>query len=238
MDSRQYEDEVAGFFASLGLNAQPRAVVRGARAEHRVDVWVTYVEYGIEHRWVIECKNWNRNVEKEKVLALHEVVSDVGATMGFLITEIGFQPGALTAASQTNLILTTFAELKARIGKPTLRLVAGELLTIDLFGPRRKMKVLALPDSAAGISAAPLEVGKALGFDFGKARQLTLGFPAGSLSGFETDVTMKLSDAPDSQCWQAPVAFLDGFDIILVLGRRGFFDRFAIRYDPLLQSHE
>lgn len=109
---RDYQDAVAQFFRELGCEAAVDAQVRGARASHKIDVWVTFRRFGLDHGWVIECKDWKAPVPKEKVLALKGVVDDVGADRGILVSESGFQTGARQAASRTNITLLTLAELR------------------------------------------------------------------------------------------------------------------------------
>lgn len=53
--------------------------MKGARAKHKIDVWIRFNRFGIEARWVVDCKFWRKPVTKEKVLALMSVVDDVGA---------------------------------------------------------------------------------------------------------------------------------------------------------------
>jgi hypothetical protein len=55
-----------------------------------------------------------RTWPKEKVLALKLVVEDVGADRGILVSQVGFQPGAVRAAEHTNVTLTGLDELKER----------------------------------------------------------------------------------------------------------------------------
>ena len=111
MKWREYEQQAAGFFTSLGLNSQIQCKVQGARAEHEIDVFVTGAVGGIEFKWVVECKDWKVNIPKEKVIVLAGIVQDVGADRGFLLSEKGFQSGALLAARATNLTLTSVADL-------------------------------------------------------------------------------------------------------------------------------
>jgi Restriction endonuclease len=73
---------------------------------HRIDVWVRFRKFGLEIKWVIECKHWTSAVSKEKVLALKSVVEDVGADRGILISESRFQSGAIRASQKTNITLT------------------------------------------------------------------------------------------------------------------------------------
>lgn len=111
---RDYQEDVAKFFRQLDCDAKVDARVQGARARHNIDVWVTFSRFGLEHKWAIECKLYNKPVPKEKVLALKGVVDDVGADRGILIAESGYQPGGHAAAQSTNIELLTFAELRER----------------------------------------------------------------------------------------------------------------------------
>jgi hypothetical protein len=112
MDWRQYQEETAEFFRSLGCEADVEAKVPGVRTEHKIDVWVRFNKFGIETKWVVECKYWNSSVTKEKVLALRGVVEDVGADRGILISTARYQRGAVRAAKKTNITLTNLDELK------------------------------------------------------------------------------------------------------------------------------
>jgi hypothetical protein len=250
-DSAAYEDKVADFLKSLGYDAKVRHTVQGARAKHKIDVWVTFEIHGHKQRWVVECKYWKTNVDKEKVLVLRSVVEDVGATMGFIITETGFQPAAISATQLTNLELLTFAELKdgAReapsdpLCRPfaTLRLAAGETLPVELTGPQgAKIVIDALPDSGASECMLPLGLADVLGLNLGTGTPVAT--PAGSFQTFNTELDVRLASkyVPEVYKWRAPfvvsadmpalfppTAGTHGVPLVL-LGRRGFFDRFAV----------
>jgi hypothetical protein len=47
------------------------------------------------------------------VLALREIVADIGADRGILLSESGFQRGAAEAANLTNVQITSIAEMRA-----------------------------------------------------------------------------------------------------------------------------
>lgn len=108
---RAYQEQVAEFFRSLGCIAEVEKEVEGARGTHRVDVLVQTVFGGVSITWVIECKLWKTAVPKEKVLALAQIASDVGADRAFLLSESGFQAGAIRVAQNTNVTLTSLHEL-------------------------------------------------------------------------------------------------------------------------------
>lgn len=112
MNWKLYQEETAEFFRRLGCEADVEAKVSGARADHKIDVWVRFKKFGLETKWVVECKHWNSSVTKEKVLVLRSVVEDVGADRGILISAAGYQSGAIRAAEKTNVTLTDLDGLK------------------------------------------------------------------------------------------------------------------------------
>lgn len=109
-DWRAYQNEVAAFFRRQGCNAEVEKIVQGVRAKHEVDVHVKFYRSGIECTWVVECKLWKTKVPKEKVMALKSIVDDVGADRGIIVSEKGFQSGALDAVRDTNITLVTSIE--------------------------------------------------------------------------------------------------------------------------------
>jgi Restriction endonuclease len=109
---KSYEEQTAELFRKLDCRVDIGAAVKGARARHNIDVWVRFSRFGIEQKWVVDCKFWRRRVTKEKVLALKAVVDDVGADRGILVSQNGFQAGAIRTSEHTNVTLTSLADLK------------------------------------------------------------------------------------------------------------------------------
>ena len=110
-DWKIYQEKTAELFRSLACESDSEVIVRGARGEHKVDIWVRFSRFGLQIKWVVECKFWKTAVTKEKVLALRSIVEDVGADRGVLMSETGFQSGAIRVAEFTNITLTSFDEL-------------------------------------------------------------------------------------------------------------------------------
>ena len=106
-----YQEEVAKFFRSMGLQADTNVTLKGVRTSHDIDVVVRTNHVGFDLLWLVECKHWKTAVSKLHVLALREIVSDLGADRGILMSESGFQSGAQEAAQLTNVQLTSLAEL-------------------------------------------------------------------------------------------------------------------------------
>ncbi len=112
MSWKEYQEEAASYFRNLGLDAQTDVSVSGVRTSHDVDVVVRSHHAGFEVKWFIECKKWKRKISKLHVLALREIVTDCGADRGIILSEKGFQSGALEAATLTNVRLTSLQEMR------------------------------------------------------------------------------------------------------------------------------
>jgi restriction system protein len=109
---RDYQRQAADFFRSLGMTAVTDEHVMGVRGEHDVDVVARKVFAGISQLWIIECKQWKRPVNQLHVSALADIVADIGADRGILLSESGFQPGAIRMARLSNITLSSVSDLK------------------------------------------------------------------------------------------------------------------------------
>ena len=138
-DWREYQEQAAQFFRSLGFDVAVDTRVSAVRTTHKIDVWVTFNRFGLDHRWVIECKDWQRSIPQEKVLALRTIVEDIGADRGFLLSEEGFQPGAVRAAQNTNITLSSLADLHDKAEEDILSSAVTKLNRVVLeLGQRIK----------------------------------------------------------------------------------------------------
>ncbi len=130
-DWSDYQDDVADFFRSLGLQAETNLTLQGVRTSHDIDVVARSEHVGFSLLWVIECKSWRRRVSKVHVLALREIVADLGADRGLLMSESGHQRGALEAAKLTNVQVTSLKQLKESssnaLGVAALRAIQGRI---------------------------------------------------------------------------------------------------------------
>lgn len=113
-DWKGYQEEAASFFRALGVRADTDARLQGVRTTHDIDVLVQLVYAGFKVIWLVECKLWKTPITKLHVLGLRQIVIDLGADRGILLSESGFQSGAIGAANLTNIQLTSLAELRER----------------------------------------------------------------------------------------------------------------------------
>lgn len=123
-DWYEFQESIAEHFRSLGAITSTNVRIEGVRTKHDIDVLVLTKFLGSDIKWIVEAKAWNSKIPKEKVFALRTIVEDVGADKGFLISQKGFQSGAIESANKSNIELLTFEELKQR----TRKLVQAEML--------------------------------------------------------------------------------------------------------------
>jgi hypothetical protein len=124
---KEYQEAAAAYYRELGLSAETDETIVGARGRHAVDVVVRGYRAGVNFLWIVECKWWNRRVPKAAVLTLSGIMLDVGADRGIILSRRGFQSGAPSIATKSNISLTSLEELKADTGDEYINYRCGEL---------------------------------------------------------------------------------------------------------------
>jgi Restriction endonuclease len=110
----ELENTVADILRECGMDVQRQARVKLPRGSVDLDVLAQETLEGILQRVVCECKNWRKNVPREKVHAFRTVMQETGVNRGYIISRTGFQAGAIEAAEATNVELLTFEEFQER----------------------------------------------------------------------------------------------------------------------------
>ncbi|MDD0801409.1 MULTISPECIES: restriction endonuclease [Acinetobacter] len=141
MDWKKFQGITAQLFRQVGCLAEEEISIKGARAIHAVDVYVTFKNFGFEEKWIIECKNWKTNIPKEKVLALRSIVEDIGAHRGFIVSNKGFQSGAVSYSQNTNIDLITFNDLKMIIALNIVPLKELNINKCDNYNQVRRINI-------------------------------------------------------------------------------------------------
>jgi len=94
---------------------------------------------------------------------------------------------------------------------------------------------LALLDSGADISAIPRDIAEALQLDLTGNKSSAFGV-GGTVDSVETKMEVHVGKGHERYCFNIPVkVILDPYDLPILLGRSGFFDKFVVSFD---QSRE
>jgi hypothetical protein len=104
---------VAGILQEIGFNP----VIR----QKRIDLVRGYVNADVYAEdntqtpkiiYLCECKHWSSKVPKTVIHSFRTVMQDFGANYGFIISEKGFQKGAIDAARNTNVDLVDWSKFQ------------------------------------------------------------------------------------------------------------------------------
>ncbi|WP_197338127.1 restriction endonuclease [Ralstonia solanacearum] len=132
--------------------------IRGRNGlEHQIDVYYEFELTGLRHRVAIECKNMQRPVDKDRVLAFSAKISDCPGVRGCMIAANGYQSGAKKFADDNGITALTRDDL------PSL----GTLLGM-------RLEMVAIPSETS------------IGQPFWTLYELETGAPAGHLENGET----------------------------------------------------
>lgn len=100
---------VAHYFNYSGYQAITPYKIETVRGEVEVDVFVK-TDNELGNRVICECKFWNTPIPQEKIHAFRTVAADSGASLGIIISKVGFQEGAMLAADKSNIKLFTWEQ--------------------------------------------------------------------------------------------------------------------------------
>ncbi len=97
---------------------------------------------------------------------------------------------------------------------------------------RESIEYLGLLDSGADVSAIHVSIAEILGLDLSARETHSFGI-GGRVRSKDSEVNVHLSKGHESYEFKIPVkVILDDYDFgVMLLGRKGFFDKFTIRFD-------
>lgn len=130
----QLQQLVARILTETGWVTQSPKTVALARGQAEIDVYAERNTSVPPSVLFCECKHWNSAVPQNVVHAFRSVVSDGGATTGYIIAKSGFQSGAKKARSYSNVQLLTWPEFQHLYAKEWLSKYFCEILYNEI-GP-------------------------------------------------------------------------------------------------------
>lgn len=101
-------------------------------ATHQIDVYWEFKVAGVKYKTCVECKHYNRRVEKSDVATLIATLDDIGNTTGIFATTVGYQSGAVLLAKERGVRLLTVNTLLKSINiTSTFAIPDTEILDIQ-----------------------------------------------------------------------------------------------------------
>lgn len=87
------------------VKIQHNIKLQGKSRERQIDVYWQFAKAGIPFRVVVECKDYKRPVEAEKIEAFRTALEDLNNPIGIFASKHGFQKGAVDIAKQYGIKL-------------------------------------------------------------------------------------------------------------------------------------
>lgn len=109
---RDLQEKVNYILNGVGLNSETELTIKTPRGKVEVDVYARDENSVDRITYVIECKNWNKNVSQNVIHSFMTVMNETGVNIGYIISKKGFQTGAIDFIKYTNISLFSFEEFQ------------------------------------------------------------------------------------------------------------------------------
>lgn len=130
--------------------------VRGLGRVCQIDVLWEFRLGGMDHRVIFDAKHFAGTVEVGVVNQLQGVLTEFPGARGAIVTNVGFQDGAISTAQRAGIGLYVVRPPTEEDLKGRLRVVEG---TIEILRPellRFRPNVIASPEETAAIGSGPM----------------------------------------------------------------------------------
>lgn len=112
VDWKDLQNKVCLLLNQIGLIAECEKKIATPRGEVEVDVYAIDPNSIDKISYVIECKNWNNSINQSIIHSFITIMNETGCNIGYIVSKIGFQSGAINYTRNTNIKLFTFEELQ------------------------------------------------------------------------------------------------------------------------------
>lgn len=119
MDWKDYEEITKQVYQVLGENNGVHIKCYGSECkvegksgvEHQIDVLTEHSDGLHTYLTAVECKYWNKNINKDIIMKVAEIVEDTSLNKGVIVSKLGFTPDAVRFAKYKNIGLIELREL-------------------------------------------------------------------------------------------------------------------------------
>ncbi|MEY8869891.1 restriction endonuclease [Meridianimaribacter flavus] len=119
MEWKEYEEVTKYIYETLGKNSGVEIECFGnsckvtgkSTVNHQVDVLTKHSDGLHNYRTAIECKYWDKNINKDIIMKVAEIVEDAQLNKGIIVSKLGFTPDAIDFARYRNIGLVELREL-------------------------------------------------------------------------------------------------------------------------------
>lgn len=137
MDWKEYEETTKHIYETLGKQngveimgyGNTCKVIGKSGVEHQIDVLTKHSDGIHIYKTAIECKYWDKTINKDIVMKVSEIIEDALINKGVIVSKLGFTPDAVSFAQYKNIGLVELREMndddwKGRVKDITINLDA------------------------------------------------------------------------------------------------------------------
>lgn len=179
MDWKEYEEITKHIYETIGKQNGVEIIgygnnckVKGkSGVEHQVDVLAKHSDGLHSYKTAIECKYWDKSINKDIVMKVAEIVEDSHLNKGVIVSKLGFTPNALNFAKYKNIGLIELREIKDEDWESRIKDIVIELnaQTAEIIG----VELIVDPDTPSNLQQGSHAVGS-----------LSVQFPHGKIKKF------------------------------------------------------
>jgi len=122
MDWKQYEAVTKYIYETLGKDYGVKIVGHGNTCKvhgksgvwHQIDVLSSHSNGVHIYKIAIECKYWDKSIDKDVIMKAAEIVEDAALSKGVIVSKLDFTQDATDYARYRNIGLVELREMKAK----------------------------------------------------------------------------------------------------------------------------
>ena len=109
---KELQSGVCRIFNEIGLEAETEKDIKTPRGSIELDVFALDPGSDDKIQYVVECKNWKNSIPQSVVHSFTTVMHEVGANIGYIVSQRGLQKGAKDYIKNTNIRGVTYSEFQ------------------------------------------------------------------------------------------------------------------------------
>lgn len=122
MDWKEYEAITKYIYETLGRERGVKIVGYGEKCKvpgksgvsHQIDVLTSHSDGIHEYKTAIECKYWDKKINKDIVMKLAVIIKDAGISKGVVVSKLGFTKDCISIANHENIGLVELRKIEKR----------------------------------------------------------------------------------------------------------------------------
>lgn len=111
-DWKELQTGVCRIFNDIGLRAAQDKEIKTPRGKVSLDVFAVDPGSVDNIQYVVECKNWKSSIPQSVVHSFTTVMHEVGANIGYIVSQRGLQKGAIDYIRNTNIKGVTYSDFQ------------------------------------------------------------------------------------------------------------------------------